>query len=399
MKTIYTLILLLFTFINFISCKKEDNTTNDNSSTWIKTFGGPEEDVSIDVKQTLDEGFIITGHTKSFGNGETDIYLLKTDADRNEQWSKTFGGNEVDQSTSIQLLKQGFIITGFTYSNGSGDRDVYLLKTDFDGNEQWSKTFGGENGEYGHSVQQTTDFGYVLLGSTTSFGNGEVDMFLIKTDINGDSLWSKTFGGSNNDYGYSVQQTNDGGYILLGATTSFGNGGSDMFLIKTDINGDSLWSKTFGGTNSEEGYSIKQTIDGGYIITGNTWSFGNGETDIYLLKIDANGNEQWSKTFGGENSEISWSNSLLQTTDGGFIIAGHTQSFGNGGADVYLLKTDADGNEQWSKTFGGSNHDRANSVQQTNDSGYIITGHTISFGNGGLDMFLIKTDEYGNVDE
>ena len=154
----------------------------------------------------------------------------------------------------------------------------------------WEKIYGGTSDEWGFSIQQTNDGGYIITGYTNSFGNGTEDLYLIKTDNNGDSLWSKTFGATNGEEGSSVQQTNDGGYIITGSTQSFGNGGYDVWLIKTDGNGDSLWTKTYGGIDDDHGSSVQQTNDGGYIITGYTSSFGNGDIDIYIIKTDGNGN-------------------------------------------------------------------------------------------------------------
>jgi hypothetical protein len=253
---------------------------------------------------------------------------------------------------------------------------------------EWEKTFGGRGDDVGYSVQQTRDGGYIIVGWTKSYGSGGYDVYLIKVDANGNMQWSKTFGGREDDWGYSVQQTRDGGYIIVGETKSYGAGRRDVYLIKVDANGNMQWSKTFGGREDDWGSSVQQTSDGGYIIVGYTTSYGAGEFDVYLIKVDANGNMQWSKTFGGGSWD--WGFSVQQTRDGGYIIVGVTRSYGAGEFDVYLIKVDANGNMQWSKTFGGREGDWGLSVQQTRDGGYIIVGYTTSYGAGGADVYLIK---------
>ena len=334
------------------------------------------------VQQTTDGGYIITGF--SIDTTASYIYLIKTDGNGIEQWSKTFGEGESYGLSVQQTTDGGYIITGQTYSIGNGSYDVYLIKTDGSGIEQWSKTFGGTSSDRGSSVQQTTDGGYIVTGENS---NG---VCLIKTDGNGIEQWNQTFGGYK---GNSVQQTTDGGYIVTGDNS---NG---VCLIKTDGNGIEQWSKTFGGTSSDWGSSVQQTTDGGYIITGFTESFGNGGSDVYLIKTDGNGIEQWSKTFGGANSDSG--NSVQQTTDGGYIITGRFEEISEE-PDVYLIKTDGNGIEQWSQNigrtlgFGIDVSDEGFSVQQTTDGGYIITGFTMGI-TSGYDVYLIKTDGNGNV--
>jgi len=360
---------------------------------WEQTYGGTDEDWGYSVQQTQDGGYIITGRTESFGNGEGDVYLIKTDGSGNEQWNQTFGGTSNDYGYSVQQTQDGgYIITGRTSSFGKVDYDVYLIKTDGSGNELWNKTFGGTSNDYGHSVQQTQDGGYIITGSTSSFGNFGYDVWLIKTDGSGNEQWNQTFGGTNS---YSVQQTQDGGYIITGSTQSFVGVDYDVYLIKTDGSGNELWTKTFGETSNDFGLSVQQTSDGGYIMTGPTRSFGNGNNDFWLIKTDENGIEQWNQTFGGTDED--WSYSVQQTSDGGYIMTGSTRSFGNGITDVWLIKTDENGIEQWTKTFGGTDEDLGQSVQQTQDGGYIITGMTSSFGNGSLDVYVIKTNQFGNI--
>jgi hypothetical protein len=377
---------------------ESDIQTGDSRILFVKTFGGWLSEYGHSVQQTSDGGYIITGSTSSFGNGNGAVWLIKTDSQGITEWSKTFGGSLQDYGHSVQQTTDGgFIITGYTNSFGNGNWDVYLIKTNSDGNEEWNKTFGGTEDDRGHSVQQTTDGGFIITGYTNSFGNGNWDVYLIKTNSDGNEEWNKTFGGTEDDIGHSVQQTTDGGYIITGKTESFGNGYDAVWLIKTDSQGNEEWNKTFGGSGSERGNSVQQTTDGGYIITGVTESFGNGRYDVYLIKTNSQGNEEWNKTFGGSEWDVG--SSVQQTTDGGYIITGSTSSFGNGNHDVYLVKTNSNGEEEWTKPFGGSENDYGESVQQTTDGGYIITGRTESesFGSGGSDIWLIKTDSEGNT--
>jgi hypothetical protein len=355
---------------------------------WFKTFGGSDWDSGSSVQQTSDGGFILVGTTTSFGAGGFDVWLIKTDADGNKLWEKTFGGIRDDRGHSVQQTSDGgFILLGWTESFDAREADVWLIKTDASGNIEWDRTFGGSDRDKGSSVQQTSDGGFILVGYTESFGAGWADVWLIKTDADGNKLWEKTFGGSGLDSGSSVQQTSDGGFIIVGYTTSFGAGGFDVWLIKTDADGNKLWEKTFGGSRRDWGSSVQQTSDGGFIIVGYTTSFGAG--DVWLIKTDANGNKQWDRTFGGSDWDEGWS--VQQTSDGGFIIVGWTWSFGAGGPDVWLIKTDANGNKQWDRTFGGSDWDWGFSVQQTSDGGFIIVGSTESFGAGEGDVLLIKS--------
>jgi len=311
-------------------------------------------------------------------------------AQPNAIWIRTFGGINSDYGRSIQqVFNDGYIIIGTTASFGDNN-DVWLIKTDVQGNKEWDKTFGGSNDDFGSCIQQTIDGGYIIVGWTNSFGGGNNDAWLIKTDVQGNKEWDKTFGGNDTDIGYSVQQTIDGGYIITGWTRSFGLGNNDVWLIKTDVQGNEEWNKPLGGNLFERGYSVQQTIDGGYIIAGWTNSFGDGNYDVWLIKTDTEGNEEWNKLFGGSDSDRGYS--VQQTIDGGYIITGETKSFGNGESDLWLIKTDAEGNEEWNKLFGGSDSDRGYSVQQTENAEYVITGWTKSFGNGNNDAWLIKVE-------
>ena len=365
--------------------------------TFQKTFGGTGDDKCYFVKQTNDDGFILGGQTKILATGaDYDVYLVKTSSDGTLLWTKTYGRTGVDVGESVsQTNDGGFIISGYTKTLSSGaDYDVYLLKTTSNGSLQWSYSYGGTGDDRGLSVQQTNDGGFIIGGNTNSFGAGGSDMYLVKTDSGGLFQWTKTFGGTNQEFGYSVDKTNDGGFIIGGQTSSFGAGGSDMYLVKTDSDGTMQWTKTFGGSASDQGFSFHQTNDGGFIIGGQTLSFGAGASDAYLVKTSSDGSLQWAKTFGGTSADPGFS--IQQTIDEGFIITGQTSSFGAGTTDMYLLKTDSVGSLQWSKAMGGTGADQGYYVEQTNDGGFIVGGQTKSFGPGNNVVFLLKTDSNGN---
>jgi hypothetical protein len=368
-------------------------------TSWWRTYGGTISDWGLAVQQTADGGYIVAGYTGSFGAGNADVYLIKTNAQGNTLWARTYGGNSDDWGRSVQqTADSGYIVVGHSMSIGTGGDDVYLIKANASGDTLWTRTYGGTSRDDGYSVRQTVDGGYIIAGCTYSFGAGYADVYLIRTDPSGDELWTRTYGATSLDWGNSVQQTGDGGYIVVGSTNSFGTGGVDIYLVKTNVSGDTLWTRTYGGTDDDWGNSVQQTLDGGYIVAGYTHSFGAGtptRPNIYLIKTDAKGDTLWTRTFGGSSDEEG--NSVQQTSDGGYVIAGYTESSGAGFEDVYLIKTNAAGDTLWTRTLGGPHGDVGNLVQRTADGGYIIAGFTSSFGAGGADVYLIKTDSSGNV--
>jgi len=359
-----------------------------------KTFGGSGSDLANSIQQTADGGYIVAGDTTSFGAGGYNVYILKLNSDGNSAWQKTFGGSSDDAALSVQETTDGgYIVAGYTRFFGAGNDDVYIVKLNSDGSLAWQKTYGGIWNDEAYSIQQTTDGGYIVAGYTESFGSGGRNVYILKLNSDGSLVWQKTFGGSDYDEAYSVQQTTDGGYIVGGYTYSFGFDNCDVYVLKLNSDGSLAWQKTFGGNGYDYARSVKQTTDGGYIVAGYTESFGFGG---YILKLNRDGSLSWQKTFGGSGSD--WASSIQQTTDGGYIVAGYTESFGSGGRDVYIVKLNSDGSLAWQKAYGGSGSDWASSIQQTTDGGYIVAGTTYSFGNASYcDAYILKLDSNGEL--
>lgn len=413
-----TPILFITVIISFILLPFQPALAGAPPLQWQKTFGGSIWEEGYLVKQTSDGGYIIAGRTEWYYGDRpwersSDVYLIKTDPNGNTKWQRTFGGTDEEWGYSVQQTSDGgYIITGGTSSFDAVLRDVYLVKTDSVADLQWQKTFGGSGDDCGRSVQQTSDEGYIIAGYTSSFDHGNYDICLIKIDSGGSKEWQKTFGGMGADHGYAVQQTCDNGYIIASMTNSFGTGRWDVYLIKTDSAGNLLWQKTFDRSAWDNCKSVQQTFDRGYIIAGTTCSCRAADPNlcdpnvssldpniwdfnVYLIKTNPDGNDMWQKTFGGSNWDGGFS--VQQTIDGGYIISGSTYSFDTRDYDVYLIKTNSAGIMQWEKTLGGSNDEYGYSVRQTIDRGYIIVGETKSFGAGKSDVYLVKLCSDGTL--
>ncbi len=335
---------------------------------------------------TRDGGYLLTGTTSIFGAGLNDILVVKTDNLGDIEWTRTYGDAEEDMSYSVkQTFDNGFIIAGTTRGSGLGDFDMYLLKIDSIGNFEWVKQFGSQEGEYGWDVQQTTDSGYVIVGST---GNTapccDTDLYLLRTNSAGHLLWLKSYhGNSVHEYGMSLQQTSDKGFIICGSIDA------KVWLLKIDSVGAKLWSKEFGRGRAT---CVRQTTDRGYILTG--LDFYNSD-NIILLKTDSTGKLQWGNRYqSGTHAEMG--NSVRQTADGGYIVTG--QADNSGSYDAFLLKTDALGNTMWTKKYGNESHEFGNVVELTDDGGYAIFGYIINNSLGLRGAFFVKTDEFGNSD-
>ena len=354
---------------------------------WSQTYGGENDEESFSMILTNDGKYAVGGITNSFGEGEEDFYLIKINEDGELLWSNTYGGRDVDQADSIiQTNDNGYAVCGTTSSFGNGRFDFYLVKTDEDGEQEWAHS-DYEGAGYNHclSIIQTPNGGYSMAGKVD--GN-RWDSRLIQTDERGDELWSRSYHREWSEAAVSHIRTENGDFVLAGYANIPNQDVWDIWIVKTDEEGNEIWSESYGGDNSDLGMAILETNDGKYAVGGITNSFGEGEEDFYLIKINEDGELLWSNTYGGENNDRAYS--IIQVEDGGFVLAGSTESFGEGGKDCYVVRTNDEGEEIWSLTYGGEENDLCTSVVSTPDGGYALGGSTESFGEGGRDFWLIK---------
>jgi len=355
-------------------------------------YGGTADDFGCKVIQTSDNGYFVAAITESYGAGYRDIFLIRTNEFGDTLWTKTIGGLQDDQPNDMKKTSDNnYIIAGSTSSFGAGNSDVYLLKVDQNGDTIWTKTYGGSMDDQAYDVIQTSDGGYLVIGSTTTFTSGFSSVYAIRTDSNGDTLWTKTYEEKYSNVGCSVVQLSDGGFFFCGSTQEYASSGTaDCYFIRTNSQGDTLWTKTFGGNNYDGAFNAYD-VGNGIIISGTTKSFGAGGNDIFLGLFNYNGDNLWIKTYGGINSD--YGGAFSRTNDNGYIITGYTKSFGGGDQSMYLIKTDNNGDTLWTRTFGQI-EEWGGCVQQTSDNGYIISGDISWYGKG-IDVYLVKTNSDG----
>jgi len=378
------------------SAVASDSVTVNVVPCCARAIGGTNRDKGWSVAQTSDSGFVVVGYTQSWYagySGNSDLFFVKFNLTGSVQWAKAVGRGFSDYGWSVvQTYDSGFIVAGEThnwmYGWGTG---VLLVKFNSLGTLQWAKVVGGRSYDYGNSVVQTSDSGFVVAGKTSSFGAGGDDIFLVKFNSSGSVQWAEAVGGTGTDRDKSVIQTSDSGFAVAGYTGSFGAGSNDLFLVKFNSSGSVQWAKAVGGTSGDYGYSVIQTSDSGFVVAGYTESFGAGSYDLFLVKFNSLGSVQWAKAVGGTGADRG--KSVIQTSDSGFIVAGETESFGAGGYDLFLVKFNSLGSVQWAKAIGGTGNDYGRSVIQTSDSGFVVAGYTYSYGAGSSDLFIVK---FGN---
>ncbi|RLF41521.1 MAG: hypothetical protein DRN18_03700 [Thermoplasmata archaeon] len=406
---ITTIMVLTILSAPSLSAKSETvEITLFSGNKWTKVLGGDRIEMCHTIRQTSDGGYVLAASTCSYGAGASDIWLIKLDKYGRKVWDRTFGGVKDDYPFCVEQTSDGgYIIVGYTESFGAGYIDVWLIKTDENGNEVWNRTFGGKNWDRGLWVEQISEGGYIIAGDTKSYGQGGLNGWIIKTDEDGNEIWNRTFGEKSRPIMLKcIHQVEGGGYIVAGEILYRENDTLFALLIKLDKDGNEEWRKTYGCDTTA--YCVQQTSDGGYIIAGDNW------THDLIIKTDENGNVEWKRTlFDEKETWYSTARSVQQTRDGGYIVTGWRGDITWISLSIivriinpyhyfpkaWLVKLDKDGNEEWIRSFFGIGYWMWGlDVHQTADNGYIVAGRIERYSCWNeSDIFVIKTDSKGRT--
>ncbi len=365
---------------------------------WARSYGGSGTDVLKDVKVLPNGSIIAVGYTNSTGVGGKDVLVMKLTSNGSVVWAKTYGGTKDDEATAVALAPNGdIIVVGYTYSFGAGDGDVWVLRLDADGNVKWQKTYGGKYRDEANAVALAPNGDIIVAGWTDSFRAGYADAWVLRLDSEGNVKWQKAYGGSYYDGAYAVALAPNGDIIVAGWTLSFGAGGSNVWVLRLDENGNIRWQKTYGGSGDDEAYAVAVANNGDIIVAGYYGAnWGGSGGDVWVLRLDSEGNVKWQKTYGGGSDDEATAVALAPNGD--VIVAGYTYSFGAYG-DAWVLRLDSEGNVKWQKTYGGSSTDVAYAVALAPNGDIIVAGFygaTDWDGSGG-DVWVLRLPSDGNL--
>lgn len=368
---------------------------------YTRTHGGIDDDEGRSLLLHSGGSVIIVGATSSIGSGQVDAWVFGADTSGSQFFSRTIGASLNDRPHSItRALDGGYLIAGTSNSLSSpSNDDMWIVKTYNNGAEEWQTTVSSSKIDSGFSAVQLSDSSIILLGGTSKNITGDFDVWFSKLNKLGEKQYDSVYGGSGNDIGTHLIKTSDNNLLFVANTTSYGQGQDEIWLVKTNLIGTRQWSKTFGRNLKDVACKVVEVFDG-YIIVGYSNSYtitmgGFGGEDLFIIKTDKSGNRLWDRLYGGSGDERGYS--IISTSDGGLAVVGSTKSFGSGNEDVWLLKLDNIGSKLWSRTFGGSASDIGYDLIQMSDGGFTITGTTTSIGAGKKDLWLIRTDRNGNI--
>ena len=390
-----------FLFLIFLAASNISSASAQFDSAYIYTYGGSNDDYARQIISTSDSGYIVVGTTSSFGVALSDIYIIKTDRNAVKQWSHIYGSQAIEWGYAIrETYDKGFIAAGYTNQNAaSSGYDIYLLKIDSLGNVQWTQTIGGPDWDFGYGIELTPDSGFIICGKSYSFTNGGSDVYLVKTNSAGNVIWQKNYGGTDDESANGIIRDRRNNYAIIGETKSYGNGDKDIWMLVIDGNGDTLWTKTYGTIRSDAGYAIDTTLDGNYITNGTTYGYSsNSSSDMMLIKTDSIGEWKWTRVHG-DTAKAEEGHVVKQLPNGNIFDGGMTEGYGLGKTAYYMLRNDSNGNYIQGCAFGGSDYDEGYSVAVGKDNKIVFAGISDSYGCGLYDAYLIRIDTFTFVNE
>lgn len=367
----------------------------NKKSTFEANYGGRYSEVGNAILP-LEDGILLVGSTESFGNGQNDVYVVKVDNFGNKIWSGAYGGGGVDIAKSVVSVKDGFMLAGTTRSFGNRIQSLYLAKISKSGNLRWQNGYYSDKDDYytGNSMVKINDGNLLIAGHEdhVKFFDSEINFYLNAINTDGQRNGIKRYGGNKVEKANSIISVEDG-YVIAGETDSYGHGGKDSYVVKINKDGDRIWHSAFGWRYDEITKQIIETKDGGYIMVGTTDSDHKNQKDVYVVKINKDGNRAWQFHYGSKEHEEG--NAIVETKDG-YVITGYTKDTQSYNRNVYLLKVDKVGNVVWHRNYGGDSDDEGNAIAKVKD-GFVITGYTTSKNSNSKDLYLLKVDNNGNI--
>lgn len=366
------------------------------SATFNQTFGGKEDDVAKSVVETED-GYLVAGKTKSFtSHRDFDAYLIKIDKNGNKIWSKIYGGDDDDYATDIVKFRDGYIFVGSTESYGNQRLSYLMTKIDKAGEVDWQKRYYRDEDDEYHCNAVATDGNVAVVAGTErhlNFMSSKINPLLLQIDENGTKGWRGYYGGKDEDYSNSIIYTGDG-YLMVGRTETYGHGDFDAYVVKVNNSGKEQWFHAYGGEDDDVAHDVI-ALDDGYLIVGSTASFDLNRDDVYIVRTDKMGKVLWQNTYGGNRDDEGYA--VTKSPDGGFVIVGRTESFSRrNGFDLYLFKIDGNGKLKWEQTYGGESDDAGHDIIATKD-GYLVVGEQKTKLSRDSEVWILKVNAQGEL--
>ena len=382
--------VLLSTYLLSDATKVKTPPKPAYQTVWQKIYGGEDNDIAHGVVMLENGDNAIVGECKSFDAQRSDICVTRINSQGQTLWRKLLGGKKSDRGIAITRSKDGnLLVLGSGKSfNDNSDRDLYVAKLSLEGKLIWAKSFGGNRDEFAGGIAGTNSGGVLIVGDTESYSKkGYKDIYILMLDKNGNEVSKRTIGGKLNDEAKSLTRTADGNFMIVGSREVSRSGNSDFFLLKLDQKGKKIWARTMGESDHDVLNGVAPTPDGGIVATGATRSFGSAQTDLSVMNFNKDGKLIWHKIYGFKYYDEG--NAITMTKDGGYLIAGTTNSMGKGDYDNYIIGLNSKGSLIWSKLYGGENKDIAHGVSRTSDGGVLIVGESDSFKRP-KDFYMIK---------